>query len=78
MHIPTFMNSEHALDFGKDIDENTAKVLGIIRKQHLKTAEQLREAGCLDSGMISATQAQYCREAIESFQQNNGGVNVTM
>lgn len=69
MYVPTFLNTEHALNFGKTMDKNTARAVGFIRNQHLETAENLRRAGCLDSGMISATQAQYCREAIESFEQ---------
>lgn len=75
MHVPTFMDTQHALEFGKSMDENTAKAVGIMRQKLIATAISLREAGCLDSGMISATQAQFCREAIESFQQNNGGMN---
>ena len=63
--IPKFKSTEDAIDFGKCATKETKTKLIFVRSGFLQKSKDLLQRHKFDEAMVAATQAQFCREAIE-------------
>lgn len=63
--IPKFKSAEDAISFGKCATKETKTELIFVRSDFLQKSKDLLQRHKFDEAMVAATQAQFCREAIE-------------